>query len=93
MPSDPTPNEAEMREATEWCTAFMWNNGDHPYPINAYAAALAKCRVERERLVAALEKYGKHSRECREDQAASGMLGLDVKCLCGLAAAIRGGGQ
>lgn len=94
---DPTPTEAEMREAEEYARTAKTENEYGPHTrhdvVLAYAAALAKCRVERERLVAALEKYGKHSRECREDQAASGMLGLDVKCLCGLAAAIRGGGQ
>lgn len=55
---DPTPNEAEMREATEWCTKFVLNSGDHPYPINAYAAALAKCRVDR-------EKYVGHCQHCK----------------------------
>ena len=51
MPSDPTPTEAEMRQAAEWCNGELASSGERPYPINAYAAALAKCRVERETCV------------------------------------------
>ena len=43
---DPTPNEAEMREATEWCYGELASSGVPPMPINAYAAALAKRRVQ-----------------------------------------------
>ena len=47
---DPAPTETEMREATEWCTKFVLNSGDLPYPINAFAAALAKCRVDADKI-------------------------------------------
>ena len=88
------PTEAELRQGELYAsTKYSQNDRSHCAARRAFADALAKCRVEREQLVAALKKYGKHSRDCREDQAASGMLGLDVKCLCGLAAAIRGGGE
>lgn len=54
------------------------------------AAEFASLYAEIARLRGLLEHHWAHSNNCREDQAASGMLGLAIKCICGLDAALKG---
>lgn len=60
------PTADEMRRAEEWCRGELASSGERPYPINAYAAALAECREAMEFMCALKRRHNGYSRECRD---------------------------
>lgn len=85
MPSDPTPTEAEMREAGQWASLQVAVDLEEKCMMrDAYAAALAKCRgmveADRERCAKKLKQwaddaYVNYIRKCDSDLCR----GLDFK--------------
>jgi len=61
-----------------------WNRENFAAIIRRHHEA-SKCPALRR----ALDRYGTHGWFCREDRAASGQLGLPLKCTCGLDAALE----
>lgn len=97
---EPTPTEAEMREAIAYAVRNATESSSFPIACDAYAAARAKCRGdaekiradERERWLEILRKYGRHSDRCNQRMTtAMANAGSAIICCCGLDAAIRGG--